>query len=79
MQLRSYLVPTATGLKSVHVDLDHREPLSDEAVDALLDVQSRLIKQKNAVQAELHLITQRIVLSGEAKLAAARKETTKEA
>ncbi len=75
MQIRSYMVPWEIGFKSIHIDLDHRAPLTDEAVDALVAEQDRLIKQRNQIQDELRLVTWRLVQSGEAKLKAAQEGT----
>ena len=73
MQVRTYYVPWETGFKSLPVDLDETTPLPDEAVDALVEEQSKLIRDRSALEEELRLVTHRLALSGEAKIKALRE------
>lgn len=54
--------------KQVDVDLDSREPLTDEQAAVLQVEQARIHRERAKLNEEIRLVTQRLVLSGEEKL-----------
>ena len=54
------------------VDLDDRSPLTDEQADALNTDLHRMIRARSKLDEDIRKTSQRIVLSGEAKVKAAR-------
>lgn len=73
MDIRTYYVPWETGVKSLAVDLDSREPLRDDQVEALLAAQSRAIEDKIELEERIQKIGLRLHWSVEAKLTAMRE------
>ena len=68
MNGRTYYVPWYTGIKSIGVDLDSPEPLTDEAAEALVAERDRLVKEKLWVDEELRLVANRLSMSVESKV-----------
>lgn len=75
MNLRTYSAVTRGGwTREVGVDLDSREPLTDEQVAVLQAEQARIHRERAKLNEEIRLVTQRLVLSGEEKLRRQREE-----
>jgi hypothetical protein len=52
----------------IHIDLDDRTPLRDDQADALNAALSQLIKDREDINSRIRKMSQRLVLSGEAKV-----------
>ena len=76
MNLREYPLEEENHggqVKNVWVDLDDREPLTDEQVAVLQAEQARIHRERARLNEEIRLVTQRLVLSGEEKLRRSRE------
>lgn len=56
------------------VDMDARDPLRDDQVEALSVALHQMIKDRNLLSERIQKVSQRLVLSGEEKVKAMRAE-----
>ena len=54
--------------RAILVDLESREPLRDDQADALNLALSKMIEKRDYLNERIRIVTQRILLSGEAKV-----------
>lgn len=54
--------------RAILVDLESRKPLLDDQADALNLALSKMIEERDYLSERIRIVTQRLVLSGEAKV-----------
>ena len=72
MDIRHFDVPWSTRLLAV--DLDSRKPLVDKEADTLSKRLHEMILERDKLDDDIRKVTQRLVLSGEAKVKAMREK-----
>ena len=72
--MEKHLYPVPGKPCSVMIDLDDRQPLTEEEVEALAQELHRQLSARGKLNASIKKINQRLVLSGEEKVQAMREK-----